>query len=86
MAKKQTSRKSGIGDTFNANLNLICDARGITDERVMEYMNVCRSTFYDRKLHHPGKWTVENIESAAKLFGIPAGDMMARVLTPQEVA
>lgn len=86
MAKKQTYRKRGLGDTFNANMNLICAVRNITDETVMEYMNICRATFYDRKNHHPGKWTAENMDSAAKLFGIPVGDMTARVLKPEEVA
>ena len=86
MAKKKTLRKMGLGDTFNANMILIGAVRNITDERVIEYMNICRATFYDRKYHHPGKWTAENMDSAAKLFEMPVGDMTARVLTPEEVA
>ena len=85
-AKKQTHKDMGLGDIFNANMALVCAVRDINDDEVMAYMNVCRATFYDRKLHHPGKWTAENIDSAAKLFKLPSCLMTSRVLTPEEVA
>ena len=84
--KKQTCRNMGLGDIFNANMSMICLVRNINDEQVIEYMNVCRSTFYDRKLHHPEKWTAGNIDSAAKLFKIPSCDMTSRMLRPEEVS
>lgn len=85
MAKKQTYRKMGLGDVFNANLMLVCDVRNVRYDDVMEYMGMCRATFYDRKDHHPNKWTVENIESAAKLFKLSSGDMVSHMMTPEEV-
>lgn len=85
MAKKQTCKKMGLGDTFTANLILVCEVRNIKYDAVIEYMGMCRATFYDRKDHHPNKWTAGNIDSAAKLFKIPAGDMTSRMLRPEEV-
>ena len=82
---KKSIRKTGIGDTFCANLKLICDKRHVPAENVMGYMGVCRATYYDR-MKHPDRWTVSNIESAAKMFEIPVGDLMMRMLTPEEVA
>ncbi len=85
MAKKQTYRKMGIGATFAANLKLVCDVRRVNDEQVMEYMAICRATYYDR-MKRPERWTASNMDSAAKLFGIPVGDLVSRMLTPEEVA
>ena len=84
--KKKMRRNMGLGDIFNANLALICAVRNINDDQVIECMNVCRSTFYDRKLHHPNKWTAGNIDSAAKLFEIPVADIVSRMLKPEEAA
>lgn len=81
---KKTVRNMGIGDTFCANLKLICDKRHVPAENVMGYMGVCRATYYDR-MKHPDRWTVSNIESAAKMFEIPVGDLMMRMLKPEEV-
>lgn len=85
MAKKQTFRKTGIGATFAANLKLICDVRSKPAEDVMVYMGICRATYYDR-MKHPERWTASNMDSAAKLFKIPVGDLVSRMLTPEEVA
>lgn len=85
MAKKQTYRKMGVGAIFAANLKLICDVRRKPAEDVMEYMGICRATYYDR-MKHPERWTASNMDSAAKLFGIPVGDMVSRMLRPEEVA
>lgn len=85
MAKKQVHRKMGVGATFAANLKMICDVRHVTDERVMDYMAICRATYYDR-MKRPERWTASNMDSAAKLFGIPVGDMVSRMLSPEEVA
>lgn len=85
MAKKQVHRKMGVGATFAANLKMVCDVRHVTDERVMDYMNICRTTYYDR-MKRPERWTASNMDSAAKLFGIPVGDMVSRMLSPEEVA
>lgn len=85
MAKKQTFRKTGIGATFADNLKFICDVRNMTDEQVMDYMGICRATYYDR-MKHPERWTASNMDSAAKLFRIPVGDLVSRMLTREEVA
>ena len=85
MAKKQTFRKMGIGATFAANLKLICDVRHVTDEQVMEYMNICRATFY-KKMRMPDEWKMGEVASAAKLFKIPQADLVSRMLTPEEAA
>lgn len=85
MARKQMYKKTGVGATFAANLKMVCDVRNVTDERVMDYMNICRATYYDR-MKRPERWTASNMDSAAKLFGIPVGDMVSRMLTPEEVA
>lgn len=85
MAKKQVHKKMGVGATFAANLKMVCDVRHVTDERVMDYMNICRATYYDR-MKRPERWTASNMDSAAKLFEIPVGDMVSRMLTPEEVS
>lgn len=85
MAKKQVHKKMGVGATFAANLKMVCDVRHVTDERVMDYMNICRATYYDR-MKRPERWTASNMDSAAKLFGIPVGDMVSRMLSPEEVS
>lgn len=85
VAKKQTSRKMGVGATFGANLKLVCDVRHKPAEQVMEYMGICRATYYDR-MNHPERWTASNMDSAAKLFEIPVGDMVSRMLRPEEVS
>lgn len=75
----------GVGAIFAANLKMVCDVRHVTDERVMDYMAICRATYYDR-MKRPERWTASNMDSAAKLFGIPVGDMVSRMLSPEEVA
>lgn len=85
MAKKQVHKKMGVGATFAANLKMVCDVRHVTDGRVMDYMNICRATYYDR-MKRPERWTASNMDSAAKLFGIPVGDMVSRMLSPEEVS
>lgn len=85
MARKQVHRKMGVGAIFGANLQLICDVRRINDEKVMEYMNICRATFYKKK-RLPGEWKMEEVASASKLFGIPQTDLVSRMLTPEEVS
>ena len=85
MAKKQTYRKMGLGATFGANLKLICDVRRKPAEDVMEYMGICRATYYDR-MKRPERWTASDMDSAAKLFGIPVVDLVSRMLTPEEVS
>lgn len=85
MAKKQTYKKTGIGATFADNLKFICNVRHVTDEQVMDYMGICRATYYDR-MKNPERWTASNMDSAAKLFKIPVGDMVSRTLTREEVA
>lgn len=82
---KKSIRKMGIGAIFAANLKLICDVRNVNDEEVMGYMNICRATYYKR-MKRPGKWEAENMDSAAKLFEIPVGDLVSRMLTPEEVS
>lgn len=85
MAKKQTYRKTGIGATFAANLKLICDVRHVTDEQVMDYMGMCRATYY-KKMRLPGEWKMEEVASASRLFRIPQEDLVSRMLKPEEVA
>ena len=85
MAKKQTYKKMGIGATFAANLKLICDVRHMTDEQVMDYMGICRATFY-KKMRLPGEWKMEEVASASRLFRIPQEDLVSRMLKPEEVA
>lgn len=85
MAKKQTYKKMGVGAIFAANLKLIGDVRHVTDEQVMEYMNICRATFY-KKMRLPGEWKMEEVASASKLFEIPQADLVSRMLTPEEVS
>lgn len=85
MTKKKINPKTGIGATFAANLKLICDVRHVTDEQVMDYMGICRATFY-KKLRLPGEWKMEEVASASRLFKIPQADLVSRMLTPEEVA
>ena len=85
MAKKQTYKKMGIGAIFAANLRLVCDVKKVPAESVMEYMNICRATYYKR-MNNPRLWTIQDVESAAKLFGLSSCDMVSRMLTPEEVA
>lgn len=85
MAKKQTYKKMGVGAIFGANLRLVCDVRHTPAEDVMEYMDICRATYYDR-MKRPERWTASNMDSAAKLFGIPVTDLVSRMLKPEEVA
>ena len=84
-AKKKTYGKMGVGAIFAANLKLICDVQSQPAEDVMEYMGICRATYYDR-MKHPERWTASNMDSAAKFFEIPVGDLVSRMLTPEEVA
>ena len=84
MAKKQTTKKMGIGAIFSANLRMVCDVKKVPAESVMEYMNICRTTYYKR-MNNPKLWTIQDVESAAKLFGMSASDMVSRMLTPEEV-
>ena len=84
MAKKQTVRKMGIGAIFGANLRTICDVRSKPAEDVMEYMGICRATYYNR-MSHPERWTASDMDSAAKLFKIPVADLVSRMLSPEEV-
>lgn len=85
MAKKTTYKKMGIGATFADNLKFICNVRHMTDEQVMDYMGICRATYYDR-MKHPERWTASNMDCAAKLFKIPVEDLVSRMLTREEVA
>ena len=85
MAKKKTYRKTGVGAIFGANLRMVCDVRNKPAEDVMEYMGICRATYYDR-MKRPERWTASNMDSAAKFFGIPVSDMVSRMLTPEEVS
>lgn len=85
MAKKKTVRKTGIGATFADNLKFICNVRHMTDEQVMDYMGICRATFY-KKMRLPGEWKMEEVASASRLFKIPQEDLVSRTLTREEVA
>lgn len=84
-SKRSSIPKKGVGATFAANLKMVCDVRHVTDERVMDYMNICRATYYDR-MKRPERWTASNMDSAARLFEIPVGDMVSRMLSPEEVS
>ena len=88
MAKKQTYKKTGIGATFAANLKLICDVRHVTDEQVMDYMGICRATFY-KKMRLPGEWKMEEVALDSRLLvavSTIAPPFAVSLLTPIRVA
>lgn len=84
MAKKQTNKNLKPYEIFVINMKGLMAMRGVTPEEMVEYMNLSRSTYYKR-MREPYKFTMGDMDSAAKRLGVDASAMIAKVMDVMEV-
>lgn len=84
MAKKQTNKNLKPYEIFVINMKGLMAMRGVTTDEMVEYMNLSRSTYYKR-MREPYKFTMGDMESAAKRLGVDASAMIAKVMDVMEV-
>ena len=93
MAKKQTTKKKAKKknieelkpyEIFVLNMKGLMTIQGITPDEMVEYMNLSRSTYYKR-MKEPYKFTMGDMDSAAKRLGVDASAMIAKVMEVSEV-
>lgn len=84
MAKKQTNKNLKPYEIFVINMKGLMAMRGVTPDEMVEYMNLSRSTYYKR-MREPYKFTMGDMESAAKRLGVDASAMIAKVMDVMEV-
>lgn len=84
MAKKQTNKNLKPYEIFVINMKGLMAMRGVTPDEMVEYMNLSRSTYYKR-MREPYKFTMGDMDSAAKRLGVDASAMIAKVMDVMEV-
>ena len=84
MKKNQTNKKLKPYEIFVINMRGLMAMRGVTPDEMLEYMNLSRSTYYKR-MREPYRFTMGDMDSAAKRLGVDASAMIAKVMDVTEV-
>ena len=77
--KTSTSKCLKPSEIFAANLRGLMAIKNVSPAEMQEYMQISATTYYKR-MNRPHEFTMSNVESAARKLGVPAGDMLARVM------
>ena len=83
MKRNQSKKPTRASEIFAVNLRGLMAVQDVNASELWMLMGISRPTFY-RRLKKPYEFTMDNVERAAKRFGVTPADMLGKVMTVRE--